>query len=257
MIFFSVDSSDSDSEEDVAFSIPPIPPRTASMGRGGEIAGSANSGEILTKKRVAPPKPPRPMEGWDENGEGSEEELRRGEDPMPDKVFIRRRSKSSEGFMEKSRVDKNADVSTPTSETTSSTNQIKRKVLSLIERFETTSPKKTHTSFSESRVSTRKEYEQTNLRVLSPLDPGIPVPPPKPRTTIPLVPPRPLSTECGDEGVPILPPRTPAPLLPPKPPGSMPPAVSPRGGTHRRSHSDSEPRYMEKFPISPPKIPPK
>lgn len=281
----------------------------------------------VTKKKVAPPKPPRPAEGWgyeDSEGVGegrSEATNEETEDlnlerrmtgmeavndrqlsshadhhpptphpsdpPIPPNYFkscpsvppttghseesckrsmMRRRSKSSESMME--RIRRLPSISSVSSNSSVSKDKegkqdVRQKVSSLIEMFESkspnSSPKRTR-RWGESATA-RDEDVQGDFPELENVDSetsrslsqsNVPIPPPKPRVVIPPIPPRPLSTDLGDKGAPVIPPRTPAPLLPPKPPGSMPPSIAPRY-THRRSRSYSNPQIEPDPPSLPPK----
>lgn len=328
-VFSVSDSSESESDPGESEAVvPPVPPRTASMvGRHQTTQGAESRQQQptpqespipsprprlgvvtgtseITKKKVAPPKPPRPVEGWgSEEGEelASVERERRGDsrelerrvgmttgtiaisDPTnrhqppakprpyasasdsPPKVsykspLLRKRSKSSDFMVERHRSFFNTAASAGSSPVGG-----RRKVSSLIEMFESkspnSSPKRTRApNWRGKAAATSAEGAGPRQRVASYSQDNAPKPPPKPVIVVPPVPPRPLSTECGEEGVPIVPPRTPAPLLPPKPPGSLPPTISPRTKQqqHRRSLSDtqSESNQIREEEV-PPRIPPK
>lgn len=101
------------------------------------------------------------------------------------------------------------------------------KVTSLIQMFEAKSPTNSPTH---SRRRFAPPHRRDGVKHPSP-DRGedatatAPVPPPKPRSVQPPVPPKPSGAAPS---FPEVPPRTPAPLLPPKPPGSKPPNIVPR-----------------------------
>lgn len=310
-----LESSESDSDaEEGEVAVPPVPPRTASMSgeqkpqavQSAESARNALRPRLETvtlKKKVPPPKPPRPTKGWGEEGEGEGtqrricEEKTEGEvdqrvnggtadtsteshpqstmvpvhsesQAIPPKLGLpRQRSKSSECVSERHHCTHvGSPRTTEDTESSSSTPTGKPKVSLLIEMFESkspnSSPKRNHVPKKWGATAERAEDNgegtgSPRQRHWSCTQSDVPTPPPKPHVVIPPVPPRPLSTECGEEGVPIVPPRTPAPLLPPKPPGSLPPAISPRSW-HRRSHSDTR-SDMAQFAMEevPPEVPPK
>ena len=246
------------------------------------------------KKRVAPPKPPRPSEGWGAE-EGEEQQLQSSPDHIPssltppnpvthvqvatptesDRPLMRKRSMSSESVLDRIRISATLNLPAVAGNGEAAREVPgKPKVSSLIELFESKSPSSSptrsrfdrRTSHSGVLAAARKEGLLGNLAEGDETQPlkrfysqsgGAPIPPPKPREIVPPVPPRPLSTECGEEGVPIVPPRTPAPLLPPKPPGSMPPSVTPRA-THRRTRSNDAELFMAPAAaLGPPQLPPK
>ena len=195
-------------------------------------------------------------------------------------VELRPRPENSDALAEPNRVSA-LKASSPSSIPSGG----RHRVISLIDMFESKSPSssppktmtllsrrelgrwggaRTERSNSFGVMSSRKGKSAGSVRLSTssiesrgnyPLSDNPPVPPPKPKLSIPPLPPRPFSTECGERGVPSIPPRTPAPLLPPKPPGSKPPIIGPRM-SHRRSLSDSEPTRMSPA-HAPPILPPK
>ena len=258
-----------------------------------------NEVKATVKKKVAPPKPPRPAEGWDDdespekmkNGAVRSEELghivrRVGsivdvtskellqtakkhpllteaefkphpqdslsmKRPIPKPRLLRRLSKSLEGLKV---TDSSHTFSDSTPKQVNFTSVSKRSVSSLIEMFESKSPAtspKQRSFFKRKSSPALTDKNTVSPKKISPNQRRLPIPPPKPKVIVPPLPPRPLSTDYGKDGVPIIPPRTPAPLLPPKPPGSLPPSVLPRS-KHRRSLSDTP-----KLEPIPPEIPPK
>ncbi len=188
-------------------------------------------------------------------------------------TLMRKRSMSSESVMDRQRKAKEAQKLP-----SGGRGGAKPKVSSLIEMFESKSPSSSPTRLRADRRGTgggfvaagrnkegvvlrnSTESEQHLTRFFSTGAGGAPAPPPKPKVVVPPVPPRPLSSDGGEEGgVPVVPPRTPAPLLPPKPPGSMPPSISPRSN-HRRSRSnDTELFFLSAAPPPEltPQLPPK
>lgn len=257
------------------------------------------------RKKVPPPKPPRPIllsnDSWDED---EWEKIPNEQDNVPRPVYngglelteprsrsthINEARPSSSDAGNKGSLavhlrprPESSDDGSKSSLHSSSSKSIspsladkRARVVSLIDMFEgkspSTSPTKASTLLSRRDLGRRVRTERSNSFGISTSRKGAsaavrlsgnhslsnspPEPPPKPWSVMPPLPPRPVSTECGESGVPIVPPRTPAPLLPPKPLGSKPPTVSPRM-THRRSLSDSDPNAMS--PIhAPPIVPPK
>ena len=308
---FCVESSDSDSESEQGGSASPpqVPPRTASMtsalpgsrastdseARPPQVspAGSASQ----TPRKKPPPKPPRPMGGF-EFDDMEEEELSiltvpdiqlpsyNKKIPPPIRIKpslstttsragtsvggriipppMRRRSRSSECVLDRT-LERPRTSSSPsnlmgTLEETKTQSKRKVSVSALIDHFESKSPtaspkrerKGNHLKASATLLDERRRNSESVAKRSD-----VPIPPPKPLVIIPPVPPRPLSTDVGEGGAPVVPPRTPAPLLPPKPPGSLPPS---RMKAHRRSLSDSNPVFVKEImelPPLPPRVPPK
>lgn len=178
---------------------------------------------------------------------------------------MRQRSRSSECVLDRVQEEDRPRTSSSPSNMTATLDQSRanrHKVSTLIEMFEAKSPsaspkrerrfngkQRTSATMSPNASASRQDRGRERPRLHS----DVPIPPPKPVVSVPPVPPRPVSSDIGESGAPIIPPRTPAPLLPPKPPGTLPPS---RMMVHRRSLSDSNPIKLEEpQPPVPPRLP--
>lgn len=204
----------------------------------------------------APPIKPRPR------GATSAPQSSSGS-PIPKPRLIRKRSKSSDGILRPSITSITKAYSNDSRMMRHPRAQQKQrpKVSRLIQMFETKSPEvkqekgptfkwtppsPRRRSNALSEVSSGESAENSPSHARPNL-------PPKPQYPAPPIPPRPLSC-TGEEGPPVVPPRTPAPLVPPKPPGSKAPKVIPRV-PRQRSHSDSDSKILNED--IPPRVPPK